>query len=124
MAYQRKSSKHIADAQERAANLKAIDPALDLGNDLTLAAFNAEIAATQNLLDTYNAKLAKADAAGNDFKAGEKQLRAQSARMLAGVGVKYGKDSNEYEMAGGTRASEIDYHPSVPPETPPAGGGN
>lgn len=109
MAFQRKSSKHIADAQERAANLRGIDPALDLGNDLTLAAFNA--------------RLAKADAAGNEFRAAEKQLRAQSARMLAAVGVKYGKDSNEYEMAGGTRASEINYHPSVPPETPEAGGG-
>lgn len=27
--------------------------------------------------------------------------------MLAGVASKYGKDSNEYEMAGGTRKSEI-----------------
>ncbi|MGR0481431.1 MAG: hypothetical protein ACTFAL_08535 [Candidatus Electronema sp. V4] len=124
MAYQRKSSKHIADAQERAANLRGIDPALDFGNDLTLAAFNAEIAATQNLLDAYNAKLAKADAAGNDFKAAEKRLRAQSARMLAGVGVKHGKDSSEYEMAGGTRASEINYHPNTGTETPPAGGEN
>jgi hypothetical protein len=26
--------------------------------------------------------------------------------MLAAVGVKYGKDSNEYEEAGGTRKSE------------------
>jgi hypothetical protein len=26
--------------------------------------------------------------------------------MLAGVGSKYGKDSNEYEKAGGTRTSE------------------
>lgn len=122
MAFQRKSSKHIVDAQERAANLKAVDPDLDLGNGLTLAAFNAEIAAAQNLLDTYNAKLAKADAAGNDFRAGEKNLRALSSRMLAGVGVKYGKDSNEYEMAGGTRSSEINYHPA-PEEEPPAGGG-
>jgi hypothetical protein len=122
MAFQRKSSKHIADAQERAANLRGIDPALDLGNDLTLAAFNAEIAAAQNLLDAYNAKLAKADAAGNEFRAAEKQLRALSARMLAAVGVKYGKDSSEYEMAGGTRASEINYHPNVPPETPEGGG--
>ena len=31
---------------------------------------------------------------------------------MAGVGVKYGKDSSEYEMAGGTRASEINYNPS------------
>jgi hypothetical protein len=26
--------------------------------------------------------------------------------MLAGVGSKYGKDSSEYEQAGGTRTSE------------------
>jgi hypothetical protein len=26
--------------------------------------------------------------------------------MLAAVGVKYGKDSSEYEKAGGTRTSE------------------
>ena len=26
--------------------------------------------------------------------------------MLTGVGVKYGKDSNEYEKAGGVRTSE------------------
>jgi hypothetical protein len=123
MAFQRKSSKHITDAQERAANLRGIDSALDLGNDLTLAVFNAEIAAAQNLLDTYNARLAKADAAGNDFKAAEKRLRALSSRMLAGVGVKFGKDSNEYEMAGGTRASEINYHPAAPTETPGTGGG-
>jgi hypothetical protein len=32
--------------------------------------------------------------------------------------VKYGKDSNEYEMAGGTRASEINYHPAAPTEQP------
>jgi hypothetical protein len=31
--------------------------------------------------------------------------------MLSGVKVKYGRDSNEYEMAGGIRISEINYHP-------------
>jgi uncharacterized protein YciW len=122
MPYQRKSSKHITDAQERAANLKRIDPALDLGNDLTLAAFNSQIAVVQALLEAYNTQLAKADVAGNEFRVAEKNLRTLSARMLAAVGVKYGKDSNEYEMAGGTRASEINYHPTAPTETPPAGG--
>ncbi|WP_417909519.1 hypothetical protein [Candidatus Electronema sp. PJ] len=116
MAYQRKSSKHIVDAQERSANLAAISSGLDLGGGLTLTTFRSQITATQALLDAYNAQLASADAAGNDFKAAEKELRTLSARMLAGVGVIYGKDSNEYEMAGGTRASEIDYHPA--PESP------
>ncbi|MCI5168677.1 MAG: hypothetical protein D3903_21920, partial [Candidatus Electrothrix sp. GM3_4] len=46
------------------------------------------------------------DAAGNDFRTLEKELRDLSSRMLSGVKVKYGRDSNEYEMAGGTRLSD------------------
>lgn len=106
MAFKRKTSQVITEAQTRFANMQAIDPDLDLGNGLTLAAFESEISSNQNQLDDYNAQLAKADGAGNDFKAGEKNLRTLSSRMLAAVGVKYGKDSSEYEMAGGTRTSE------------------
>lgn len=106
MAFKRKGSHVINEAQTRAAGMQAIDPNLDLGNNLILADFENEISSVQTLLDDYNAQLAKADAAANDFKAAEKNLRTQSSRMLAAVGVKYGKDSNEYEMAGGTRTSE------------------
>ena len=106
MAYQRKSSKVITDAQERSADLRAIDPNLDLGNDLTVAAYDAKIAEVQTALDAYNGLLAQADAAGNDFRTLEKELRDLSSRMLSGVKVKYGRDSNEYEMAGGTRLSD------------------
>jgi hypothetical protein len=111
MAFQRKSSKIIAEAQERAGNLRAIDPNLDLGNDLTLAAYNAKITETQTALDAYNGLLAQADAGGNDFRAVEKELRDMSSQMLSGVKVKYGRDSNQYEMAGGKRLSEINHHP-------------
>lgn len=106
MAYQRKSSKVITDAQERSADLRAIDPELDLGNDLTVAAYDTKIAEVQTALDAYNGLLAQADAAGNDFRSLEKELRDLSSRMLSGVKVKYGRDSNEYEMAGGTRLSD------------------
>jgi hypothetical protein len=41
MAYRRKSSEIIAEAQERSGNLRAIDPNLDLGNNLTVAAYDA-----------------------------------------------------------------------------------
>jgi hypothetical protein len=111
MAYRRKSSQVIVDAQERSGNLRAIDPNLDLGNNLTVAAYDAKITEAQTVLDTYNGLLAQADAAGNDFKAVEKELRDLSSQMLAGVKVKYGRDSNEYEMAGGTRLSDINRHP-------------
>lgn len=68
MAYKRRSSQVIADAQERATNLKAIDPALDLGGGLTVSAFESEIATVQTALETYNTLLAQADAALNELK--------------------------------------------------------
>ncbi len=107
MAYKRRTSPQIEEAQKRAINLGAIHATLDLGNQLTLAAYKDEITATQGLLVAYNVKLAEADAALNDLRTKEQTLKTLSARMLAGVGVKYGKDSNEYEQAGGTRTSEI-----------------
>lgn len=118
MAFKRKSSQVLAAAQTRAANLKSIAPVLDLGSGLTLAAYNTKITAAEAALEAYNIQLAKADALGNDFKAVEKELSALSTRMLAGVGVKYGKDSSEYEMAGGTRSSEIK-RKKKPEEPPP-----
>ena len=89
MAYQRKSSRVIADAQERSVDLRAIDPDpdLDLGNNLTVADYDTKIAEVQTALDAYNGLLAQADAAGNDFRAVEKELRDLSSLMLAGVKV-------------------------------------
>jgi len=106
MARQKKTSKVIEAANTRAASLASIDAALDLGNDLTLAAYKAAIKATQDKLDDYNTKLSEADAAQNAFELAEGDLGDLSARMLAGVGVKYTKDSDEYEKAGGTKTSE------------------
>ncbi|WP_417911094.1 hypothetical protein [Candidatus Electronema sp. PJ] len=111
MAYRHKSSQIVANAQERADNLRAIDPNLDLDNNLMLAVYDAKIAEAQAALDTYNSLLAQADVAGDDFQVMERELRDLFSQMLSGVKVKYGRDSNEYEMAGGTRASEIKRQP-------------
>jgi len=50
-------------------------------------------------------------ASSSSFQAVEKELRDMSSQMLSGVKVKYGRDSNQYEMAGGTRLSDINHHP-------------
>ena len=62
----------------RAANLKAINATLDLGNGLTITSLEAEVAAAQALLETYNIKLAEADAAKNTLQAKEKALQTLS----------------------------------------------
>jgi hypothetical protein len=72
-----------------------------------VAAFDNKITTVQTALETYNTLLAQAEAALNELNDRKKNLGTLSGRMLAGVGVMFGKDSSEYEMAGGTRTSEI-----------------
>jgi len=57
-------------------------------------------------LDIYNGFLADADAQLNVFNQKEKILKDANERMLEAVSVKFGKDSDEYEKAGGVRKSE------------------
>lgn len=102
----RKTSKVLEQTQIRAANLKSISPTLDLGNGLTAAAFDTAIADLQAKLADYNQTLAAADEKANALAASEKAARDLSERMLAGVAAHFGKNSSEYEQAGGIRKSE------------------
>lgn len=106
MARQKKLSAILEKALQRHSALTAIDPQLDLGNGLSAASFKAEIDAARAVQDEYNSALAQVDGLYNRFQDAEKSVRELSQRMLAGVGVRYGMDSSEYEMAGGTRTSE------------------
>ncbi len=106
MARLKSSSTVIEKAQTRLASLSSIDPALDLGSGLTLAAYRAAIQDAQAKLEAYNNLLSQADEALNTLNAAEKELRSLSERMLAGAAARFGKDSDEYEMAGGVRKSE------------------
>jgi len=73
---------------------------------LAVAAYRSKIDGLKSKLETYNQLLSKVDGALNEVVEGEKSLRDISERMLAGVGSKYGKDSDEYEKAGGKKKSE------------------
>ena len=117
MARQKKLSPFLEGAQQRLNALSSIDPALDLGNGLTLAAYRAEVTSAQAKQDAYNTLLSQVDQAYNEFQAAEKSIRDLSERMLAGVASKYGKDSSEYEMAGGKRKSERKRPTRKPPES-------
>lgn len=107
MARKKRTSPAADKATQRASALASISPTLDLGNGLTLAAYNAAInAPTTGKLAVYNATLSQLDGQLNDLQAAEKSLNTLSESMLAGTGVKFGKDSDEYEQAGGVRKSE------------------
>jgi hypothetical protein len=106
MARQKRTSAAVTFAESRAHALTSIDPALDLGNGLTLADYKTKTAALKSKNDKYNSFLSNLDEALNAIQVDEKALYDLSVRMLAAVGAKYGKDSTEYAQAGGTRTSE------------------
>ena len=97
-------------SRSAAAALASISPTLDLGNGFTLAAYNAAILAidtpTTGKLAVYNATLSQLDRELNDLQAAERALNTFSEFMLSGTGLRYGKDSSEYEQGGGVRKSE------------------
>lgn len=103
----RRTSSVIAKAIVRSNNLKSISPTLDLGGGLTVTAFDALIAQTEAAQDDYNQTVASLDEKGNTLDALLKQTRDMTTRMLAGVGARHGRNSNEYEQAGGVRTDEI-----------------
>jgi len=93
-------------AKTRLASLKSIDPALDLGNGMTVSNYEKSISDFTGLLGQYNTALSTVDDLYNQCTESLKGVKGLNERMLSGVGFKYTKDSSEYEMAGGTRKSE------------------
>jgi hypothetical protein len=98
--------KEYDQAKTRLAALKSIDPALDLGNGMTVPNYEKTINDFTTLLGQYNTALSTVDDFYNQCIDSLKGITDMSERMLSGVGFKYTKNSSEYEMAGGTRKSE------------------
>lgn len=102
----KRSSRVIDRAERRIAAIKSINATLDLGNGHTVDSFNTMIAATRTKLSNYNSSLSTVDAAQNILVEAERELMELTSHILLSVAAKYGKDSYEYEMAGGIRKSE------------------
>lgn len=104
MARLKKNRSLVLDrAQTRAAAVQAIAGIEQLGGEATLPAFQAVIDDTRAKLQSYNTLLAQADEAREVFLKAEIQLADWHERILAAVGVQYGKTSDAYVTAGGTR---------------------
>jgi septal ring factor EnvC (AmiA/AmiB activator) len=118
MGRQRRNSKTLDDVYARINGMTAIDKDLGFGEELTLAKFKQMADEHNGDLDAYNQQLARLDEQANELNAAEKRLRDYSERMLAAVGARWGKDSNQYEQAGGTRKSERKRKTTAPKTQP------
>lgn len=103
MARAKKTSRVLPKAEKRLAGMKSISGNLNFGNGISTPAFETSIASVREKLAVYNTLLSKVDEAYNEVLDAEQDLAGVSKKMLLGVAFKYGKDSNEYEMAGGSR---------------------
>jgi hypothetical protein len=106
MPRQKKTSRILEKVELRVAGLKAVDPQMDFGNDRSIDNLMQFVNQIRTRLDAYNTALAVIDSSKTEIQQLEKTMADLSEQMLLGVAFKYGKDSSEYEMAGGVRKSE------------------
>jgi hypothetical protein len=106
MARQKRTSTILEKAERRAAGLKALEVDLDFGNSRSLTSFVAAIEQMRKKQEQYNQLLASIDATYVEMLEFEKALADLSDHMLLGVASRFGRNSSEYEAAGGVRKSE------------------
>ena len=106
MTRPKRTSRMLEKAELRSASLKAVDPTMNFGDARTMTNLTTQIEQLRTKLNAYNTALAIIDSSRTEIQDLEKSLGNLSDQMLIGVAFKYGKDSREYEMAGGVRKSE------------------
>lgn len=103
MPYAKRSSKVLEKAERRMSSIMSIDAALDFGSGLTLQTYSSNIETVRQKLAAYNTILSNLTQLYNEMLESEQQLADLNERMLTGIVTKYGRNSTEYEMAGGKR---------------------
>ncbi|MBW4694966.1 MAG: hypothetical protein KME27_24720 [Lyngbya sp. HA4199-MV5] len=103
MARPKRNSAVLERADRRNESLRSINPELDFGGGLTVAAYTTTIDDLRSKLAAYNTALSAIDKLADDVKSAERVATEMSEKMLLGVGSRFGKASQEYEMAGGSR---------------------
>ncbi|MDZ7960575.1 MAG: hypothetical protein RMY34_22285 [Aulosira sp. DedQUE10] len=106
MTRRKRNSRILNKAEIRLASIKSINSTLDLGEGLTVQDYNKKIASLRQSLQAYNSTLSTIDALLTQLNENEKDLADYSEKILGGIAYKFGNNSHEYQMAGGTRKSD------------------
>ncbi|MBW4418093.1 MAG: hypothetical protein KME13_02545 [Myxacorys californica WJT36-NPBG1] len=102
----KKTSRTLERIELRVAGLQAIDPLMNFGDDRDLRNITQLIEQLRNKISAYNTALSVIDSSKAEIHTLETTLNDLAEKMLIGVAFKYGKDSSEYEMAGGVKKSD------------------
>jgi TolA-binding protein len=103
MARRTRRSRFLSNTENRLIGFTTIDPNLNLGNGLNVENLSQLTTQLQVQLDEYNSTIVRLDQMGSQIKEQEKAIAQLSSKMLAAVGIIYGNDSDQYQMAGGKK---------------------
>lgn len=101
-----KTSSVLKDAKRRLERLKAIQPIPNLGEGFNLQIYETAVNALESLQASYNTKISELDGMSASLKDMERMVRDYRARILAAIAAQFGRNSEEYAAAGGTKLSE------------------
>ena len=107
MSIKKRSSIPLAKAKNRSSAIRGIDATYKLSATLTAIAYELKVKLKEldYALTSHNDFLGLVDESANQLDSLEKDM-VMNSRFLAGIAASYGRDSNEYEKAGGTRTQD------------------
>ncbi|QFS46776.1 hypothetical protein [Nostoc sphaeroides] len=106
MPQRKRNSMSLTKAERRIEGMQTINPQLDFSNGFSIATYNTKVIELREKLAAYNQAQTIVDKTHNALIEAERELNTYSEYMLLNVASRYGKNSDEYEMAGGTRRSD------------------
>ncbi|BAY12161.1 hypothetical protein [Calothrix sp. NIES-2098] len=118
MTPRKRNSSALTKAERRIEGMQMINPQLDFGNGLSIADYNSKIIEIRDKLATYNQARTMMDTTYTALTEAERELNTLSEKMLLCVASHYGKASDQYGMAGGTRRSNRKKARSATNQTP------
>ncbi|BBD68624.1 hypothetical protein NIES4072_40610 [Nostoc commune NIES-4072] len=106
MTQRKRNSMPLTKAERRIEGMQTINPQLDFSNGFSIATYNTKVIQLREKLAAYNQAQTMVDKTHNALIEAERDLNSYSEQMLLNVASRYGKNSDEYGMAGGTRRSD------------------
>jgi hypothetical protein len=106
MSFRKKNSEIILKAKRRSLSIGSISTTFKVSDDVTFDKYEQVIVEADKAQNDYNEQLRLADEKSNILDDSLSKLKDWNERMLEGVGSVYGKNSNEYEKAGGVRKTD------------------
>ena len=106
MTQRKRNSIALNKAERRIEGMQTINPELDFSNGFSITTYNTRVIELREKLAAYNQAQTIVDKTHNALIEAERELNIYTEQMLLNVASRYGKNSDEYEMAGGTRRSD------------------